>query len=331
MNVDEGSSGTSETLTEEGLASVFESFLSDEEDQGTVETPPAQEKSPEPESESAEEPSTEPGDAEDDESESDEETEEGESQQPQTYRAKVNGEEVEVTLDELLKGYSRTQDYTRKTQELARQREAAVQHEQYMRAGREQLAVHLTELEQALKDQQPSEPDWVRVQQETPDQFPEMWARWSQYKDRMKELADQRRQAHEAVQRDRQLQEQAELAQAKEKLVEYIPEWRDVKKAKADKAKMAAAAEEYGYTHDELRAVRDPRIMAVLRDATLYRELQKKKPKIDERIEKVKAATPGSSGQRKPKSKAKVAQERLAQSGSMDDFAALLVEKGLAG
>jgi hypothetical protein len=41
-------------------------------------------------------------------SELDEDTEEQE--QPQVFSVKVDGKEVEVTLDELQKGYSRTQD-----------------------------------------------------------------------------------------------------------------------------------------------------------------------------------------------------------------------------
>jgi hypothetical protein len=40
-------------------------------------------------------------------------------------RVKVDGEELEVPIKEALQGYSRTADYTRKTQELAQQRQAA--------------------------------------------------------------------------------------------------------------------------------------------------------------------------------------------------------------
>lgn len=38
---------------------------------------------------------------------------------PTPYTVKVDGDEVEVTLDELLSGYQRQADYTRKTQEVA--------------------------------------------------------------------------------------------------------------------------------------------------------------------------------------------------------------------
>lgn len=77
------------------------------------------------------------GEEEDDEEEeeSDEDSneeqpdeEEADTDESQTelpiYKVKVNGEEVEVPLDELLAGYSRQSDYTRKMQELAEQRKA---------------------------------------------------------------------------------------------------------------------------------------------------------------------------------------------------------------
>lgn len=41
----------------------------------------------------------------------------------ETFTVTVNGEEIEVTRDELLAGYSRQSDYTRKTQELAAERQ----------------------------------------------------------------------------------------------------------------------------------------------------------------------------------------------------------------
>jgi len=55
------------------------------------------------------------------EDESAEETVEYEDEAPvtKTFRVKVGNEEVEVSEDELLSGYSRTADYTKKTQALA--------------------------------------------------------------------------------------------------------------------------------------------------------------------------------------------------------------------
>jgi hypothetical protein len=43
------------------------------------------------------------------------------------YTITVNGQEVEVTLDELRKGYSRQQDYTQKTEKLSQDRRTVEQ------------------------------------------------------------------------------------------------------------------------------------------------------------------------------------------------------------
>lgn len=53
---------------------------------------------------------------------SEEESEEETEEEPK-YKVKVDGQEVEVTQEELLRGYMRQSDYTRKTQALANERQ----------------------------------------------------------------------------------------------------------------------------------------------------------------------------------------------------------------
>lgn len=48
----------------------------------------------------------------------------GEAEKPQLFKVKVDGEDVEVTLDELLNGYSRRADYTKKTMAVAQERKS---------------------------------------------------------------------------------------------------------------------------------------------------------------------------------------------------------------
>ena len=73
--------------------------------------------------------------ADDDESEEseEEEVEDEDETESTVYTVKVNGQDVEVSEDELIKGYSRQQDYTQKTQQLAeykRQLDGAAQQYQ---------------------------------------------------------------------------------------------------------------------------------------------------------------------------------------------------------
>ena len=57
-----------------------------------------------------------------------------------TIKVKLDGEETEVTLDELRKGYSRYSDYTRKTQALAEERKSFQGEAEAIRMERAQYA-----------------------------------------------------------------------------------------------------------------------------------------------------------------------------------------------
>ncbi len=82
-----------------------------------VEPTEVEESQPEEEDESFEEEEEEEASEEEDESESaDEEDEE------ELYAVTVDGEEVGVNLDELMRGYSRQSDYTKKTQQIAEEK-----------------------------------------------------------------------------------------------------------------------------------------------------------------------------------------------------------------
>ena len=54
------------------------------------------------------------------------------------YRVKVDGEEFEVSLDEIRDGYQRQSDYTRKSQSLAEQRKSYEANLQAVQSERQQ-------------------------------------------------------------------------------------------------------------------------------------------------------------------------------------------------
>ena len=108
--------GGSVTEAQEALLSLMEP---EEETPEEEEAQPTEEEEsiPEEEDESLEEASEE---FEEEPEEDTESLEEGEEEL--VYAVNVGGEEHEVTLDELMSGYSRQSDYTKKTQEVAEQR-----------------------------------------------------------------------------------------------------------------------------------------------------------------------------------------------------------------
>lgn len=86
-----------------------------------------------------------------------------------TYKVKIDGAEIDVPEDELLKGYSRTADYTRKTQKLSEERKALESEAQAVKAEREEYSKVLAGLKTQL--QSVSEPDWEKLASEDPIEF----------------------------------------------------------------------------------------------------------------------------------------------------------------
>jgi len=266
-------------------------------------------------------------DAESDEqTEGDEEAEEA-AQQAQTFRVKVDGEEVEVPLDELLKGYSRTADYTRKTQAIAEARKQAEAEAAAAREERQRYAQTLEVLDAQLRTLQPPEIDWDRLYQENPVE----WVRQREIQRTRQEQAAWVQSQRAALVQKQEQEERVEQAQTLEveraKLFEALPEWRDADKARAEKAKIVSyAAERLGFSVEEISDIYDARAVVALRKAMLFDELMSKRdqmrPKIMQKAKPMKAGA-ASSPQSSKVVASKAALSRLANSGSHKDAAAV--------
>jgi len=314
----------------EVAASMFESFLTPEEDKvedAVTETKEVvEEEVLEEELEAAE---TLEEDVEDDE-EYDEEDEldeeqadvEEEAQQPQIFTVKVDGQEVEVTQDELINGYSRQQDYTRKTQELSQQRKT-IEQQQAELARRDAIYSQLLpKMEAQLKGELANEPDWNALYEDDPVGYV-----------REKQLWDEKKEKHNAASAEQQrlqqeafAQQQQQIAQfveyGNQKLLEIIPEWQNQKVATKEKLAISEyAVNTLGYTPEEIQQVYDYRALLGLRNAWLNSktvEATKKKP-----IQKAPArvARPGTTNRPKTTAPVKKAKQRLAKTGKTSDAA----------
>jgi phosphoribosylpyrophosphate synthetase len=225
---------------------------------------------PNPQTEETDEPIDE---YEDDVQEDEEETqEEVEAAEPELYKVIIDGEEVEVSLDELQKGYSRQSDYTRKTQQLAQQRKEA----EALQADYAQRVQQLNQFAQQIQ-QQPDIPEpqwtsdpqaWERLRHEDPVQF-------VLEKDaaRDRQLARQERaQQMQYLQSEQQQLQQQQFAQhlntQRQQLNELIPAWSDKETAKAEKAELRKwASDAYGLTEQDLSQAYDARLVKILYDA----------------------------------------------------------------
>ena len=262
--------------------------------------------------------------AEEDEPQEDQ-VEEEESEQPQLYTIKVDGEETEVTLEELQNGYSRQRDYTRKTQELAQQRKAIEAKYQEVSQKDAIYSQLLPKMESTLKGELENEPDWNALYEADPIAYVREKDIWNEKKQKLQavQAESQRLQQESAMAQQQQLQQFLQYGQ--QQLLEQIPEWQD--NEVASKEKMAIrdyGVNVLGYTPQEMDSVYDYRVLLGLRNAWLQHKTQQAtKVKPTEKKAAARTARPGTSNVPKSTTPVKKARQKLAKTGKVQDAAKL--------
>ena len=313
-----------------------------------TEESPRREESDEPAEEAqeeSEEPSETPEDESDESEEDDEEDGDGleESEEEDEsgdddialYTVRVNGEEIEVTEDELVKGYSRQADYTKKTQELSEQRRNIEQLEsQYnsqlgqMQQERQQYMDALNQLIQQSMGglEQFSNVDWNRLKEEDPIEFITKRDEYREAQERVRSgqhqyTLEQQKQAGEM-----QALQQQVLQQEHAQMVEKIPEWGDPTQQKVLATGLREYATGQGYTEEEIGSLVDHRSLIVLMKAQKYDELQRADVKTKKVKNKPRVVRSGKGSGKKEANKSKriASMKRLQQTGHIDDAATLL-------
>ena len=249
---------------------------------------------------------------------SQEETDEAnEEESAQTYTVRVDGEEVQVSIDELLSGYSRTQDYTRKTMALADQRKSLETELEQIRSERAQLTQVLEQID--VQDQE-QEPNWDALYQQDPQQWLIQREVWRERQERKRALVEEKQRLLQAQEADKQRIVAQFVEQERGRLAEVLPQWRDEKVAKAEKAKVADYAKRIGFTDQEIAQFYDHSAVTTLYKAMKFDELQSGKPKAKKQatpVAKAGAATTTPKG----RDAYRKSQQRLAKTGKVADAA----------
>lgn len=274
-------------------------------------------------------------DFEDDEDELQDDVDEDEdseaSEQPETYTVKVDGQEVEVTLEELRSGYSRTEVWTKRMQDLADERRTLVEEAQELASAQDAYQQRLQLVENALRQTIPEDVDLARLKKEDPEAYVELRERADQIQAIQAEQQRVMQERQEAAATEREKL----LAIERERLEAAIPEWTDESVATTEKQKMLEVAQtDYGFTQEEVGQVIDHRAILLLRDAMRYRELANQQDSTTRKRKSKKSSTlkPGSSksgtkrGSKSRAKKIRAQRKRLRETGSVDDAAGLFLE-----
>ena len=258
-----------------------------------------------------------------DETDSESEEDEQEQEQPK-YRVKVSGEELEVTLDELVNGYQREADYTKKTQTLAEARKSLEQEKasvEQAKTLRDQYSQRLQLVEQMLA-QQPQE-NLELLKETDPIAYAVKVAEGQQRDKQLQAIQYERMRIAEQQQSEQRLMLEKHVAVEVEKLSQVIPEFQDPAKGETVRKEIRNFAKSIGWSDEELASVYDSRAVMTLYKAMQYDKLISKRPEISKKVSQApKMIKSGASMPRQPEQEqTKKFKQRLKQSGRVADAA----------
>lgn len=257
------------------------------------------------------------------------ETQEVETEpEPQRFRVKAAGEEREVTFDELVDGYQKGLDYTKKSQSVAEQRKAVEAERaaiEQAKQARDAYSQRLNLIEEFLSKQNEGE-DLNALKEVDPIGYA---VKVAERTEREKQLAmvqaEQQRMAQQRF-AEQQAELQQRLQQEARRVAEVIPEYGDEKKSNEVKKQIRDFAKEVGFTDQELAQAYDSRQVQVLWMAAQYAKLQKQKPEVTKKVQDApKMLRPGVAANQKNAAdeNVKKAHSQLRKSGKVSDAAAL--------
>ena len=248
--------------------------------------------------------------------------------EPKVYTVKIDGKDTQVTEDELLSGYSRQADYTRKSQVLAEQRKKM---EEELAATQQERQHYLSQLEQFntqadSKLEEFKSVDWTKLKEEDPMEYALKRDQYRELQENKRLVAEEQQQLAQKQQAEMQSKWNEELQRQQEVMAQRLPEWNDPEKGPKLKQDIKSFALNKGFTEQEVDSLIDARSVDVLHKAMMYENLlaakiANKKAKVVPKMQK--PGTPSTKSEVNSE-KVKQTRARLKRTGRVDDAAAVI-------
>jgi hypothetical protein len=216
----------------------------------------------------------------DDEPETEVEDDEDSDEQPQTFKLKIKGEEIEKPLEEVINLAQMGADYTQKTQEVAEQRRQLEDYAQTIKVQEETLQRQYEAQQMFLSEvadikaidsqlahfanvnwQELSDNDFVEAQK--------LFFTHNQLQEKRRQITANLETKAKQMQQQREARLQQRVEEGKAILAKEIPNW-----SQKTSQEIISVGKEYGFTDDELGTIVDPRHVKVLHDAMQWRKLK---------------------------------------------------------
>jgi hypothetical protein len=247
---------------------------------------------------------------------------------------KINGAEGKAKLSDLKASYQIKEAAEARLRDAKEKSRAEIQ---IIAEKREQLqsqfAVVGSLIDKAEKSftKDETKVDWEKLRQQDPAEWS---AKREEFKQRREEIERLKREAVDSyrstiatAENENKERQQQYLQEQAQQLVEKLPEWKDPETAKAEKTAVAEYLINQGFTHEDISAASDHRMVLMARKAMLYDKGKDKSEVTAKKLTKIpKVLKPGS-----PKPQEQVNRDRQTQvkaklkaTGSLEDALEIL-------
>ena len=276
-----------------------------------------------------------------DEDEPKKDAEESPSSEPK-YKVKVDGEEYEVELSELVKGYQREADYTRKTMKLSEERnilsktkEEIVQVRTQAQQERDLTAQAIQQVLTAATLLDPvlsleTTTDWTKLAQEDPGRYVALQADLNQRKSQLDTLNQYLRAFEQQKIQEQQAQFQERAKFEYDQLKSVMPEMGDPEKALPAFKELNSFLNSMGFKDQELTNVIDHRMLLVAKKAMLYdKAMAQRNNKTTPAPQPLEKGSVSATDKELKSDGAKKTLQKFKDSGNIKDGAAALIALGI--
>jgi hypothetical protein len=212
--------------------------------------------------------------------ESTEQTQESETPPADLFTVKINGEEKQVTRDELIANYQKEQAAAKRFEEAAQiRKEAEAQREQYTQH-QQLLSKAVERLESQIQlFSNEGQPDWQNLLENNPHEYLKQQEIFKQRQTAMYEAQQAKAYLQQQQANEQQQQLQQHLTKEADRLVnDLIPEWKNPEVRKKDEQELISYLRDTGYSDQDLNNLNHSRAdnIVLARKAMLYDKLVSK-------------------------------------------------------
>jgi hypothetical protein len=241
------------------------------------------------------------------------------------FTVKVDGEDIEVGLDELVNGYSRQSSYTKKSQALSQERKEFEEQRDAVLQERSVYADMLSKLQNRLLSEDTiPEPDWDALFDENPIQATRQKYEWDKAQQsrqgQLQKISDEQERLSRELQVEQDRAMRDIVTEQTAEVRKLIPEWENDKGFKEGAQTLRNWLIDYGLDEADVNSMVMAKHVELAEMARRYALGMSRSKERPAKQKTVRAGVSQRRGKARPKAKAAQAQsQRLQKSGRLQD------------